>query len=335
MSQPFTIADKDELGSLGIRHLKHYWSRTLAPQMGVFPPPATAEEQVADTVLLAGLRVGIRETLEVLMTRPTFPAFEEWVLAKNGGALDPAVAGRINQAVAGEAADPLASILDDPVLSEEELAFWDENGYVIVKEAISKDVCKDAVEAIYSHAGADPHTPDSWYHTAIWILFSHHPALWAVRDSPRIHTAFAQLWGRRDLWMNVDVCGINPPERPGYSFQGSPLHWDMTLARPLHFGTQGMLYLTDTAENQGAFSCVPGFHRELENWLDSLPPNTDARAHAQATLKAIPLAGNAGDLIIWHQALPHAATPNRAASPRLVQYLNMFPSQYGLTTDWQ
>jgi len=132
----------------------------------------------------------------------------------------------------------------------------------------------------------------------------------------------------------VDVCGVNPPIRPGYGFRGSPLHWDMTLAPPHCFGTQAILYLTDTADNQGAFSCVPGFHRRLERWLAELPAGADPRARATAELQATPISGDAGDLIIWHQALPHGATPNRAVLPRVVQYLNMFPSQFEVNTTW-
>ena len=134
--------------------------------------------------------------------------------------------------------------------------------------------------------------------------------------------------------MNVDVCGVNPPVRPGYAFQGSPLHWDMTLAPPLRFGTQAILYLTDTAENQGAFSCAPGFHRDLEAWLNEIPADADPRAIAARELRPVPIAAEAGDLIIWHQALPHGATPNHAGLPRLVQYLNMFPTSYEVNAEW-
>jgi ectoine hydroxylase-related dioxygenase (phytanoyl-CoA dioxygenase family) len=51
-------------------------------------------------------------------------------------------------------------------------------------------------------------------------------------------------------------------------------------------------------------------------------------------LPAIPIPGDAGDLIIWHHALPHAATPNHGSAPRVVQYLNMFPSQYDVNAEW-
>jgi ectoine hydroxylase-related dioxygenase (phytanoyl-CoA dioxygenase family) len=68
--------------------------------------------------------------------------------------------------------------------------------------------------------------------------------------------------------------------------------------------------------------------------LQELPAGADPRAQAVKELRAIPIAGDAGDLIIWHQALPHGATPNRAALPRVVQYLNMFPSRYEINAQW-
>jgi hypothetical protein len=62
-----------------------------------------------------------------------------------------------------------------------------------------------------------------------------------------------------------------------WPFPGPHLHWDTTVAQPHHFGIQGILYLADTAENQGAFTCMPGFHRKLESWLTSLPKDADPR----------------------------------------------------------
>ncbi len=163
----------------------------------------------------------------------------------------------MNGALRGDNSFALESIQPDPVLSSADLAFWEEHGYVLVKQAVSGASCRAALEAIFSYAGMSMERPDSWYGAGLWIPLAHHAALWANRSSARIHTAFAQIWGRSDLWINVDVCGVNPPLRAGYAFQGAPLHWDMTLAPPVRFGTQAMLYLTDTAAHQGAFRCVP------------------------------------------------------------------------------
>jgi len=332
---PPAIANDEDTSSLGIIYLKRFWSQKISARMQALPGGATAHDLVAEKVLLAGLKLGLRETLDFLMTaNPSFEEFEGWVLEKNGGTIAPDRVELLNDALRGHGSFVLASVQPEPVLSSADLAFWDELGYVVVKRAVSRDQCRAAVNAIFEHAGMDIARPDSWYADSIWILLAHHPALWSNRNSPRIHTAFAQLWQRSDLWMNVDVCGVNPPERPGYQFRGSPLHWDMTLTPPVRFGTQAILYLTDTAVDQGAFSCVPGFHRKLEKWLGKQPAGADPRARAATELRAIPIAGEAGDLLIWHQALPHGATPNRARLPRVVQYLNMFPSQHEINPHW-
>lgn len=321
--------------TLGVFGLMSFWQRHARSEDSHAPRTPNAEEIRADRLLLAGLRIGIRETLDFLVTNPpSFEQFEDWVLAKNSGILEPERVQRLNAALRGEGTFELESILPEPVLSPDELTFWDEQGYIVVKQAVSAAACAEAVDAIFSYARMRNDEPDSWYHQQIWIPLSHHPALWNNRNSPRIHTAFSQIWRRRDMWMNVDVCGVNPPVHPGYTFQGAPLHWDMTLAPPVHLATQGMLYLTDTAADQGAFSCVPGFHLLLEQWLKQVPVGENPRNVAQKELHATPIPGEAGDLVIWHHALPHAATPNRGSFPRVVQYMTMFPTEVEVNPVW-
>jgi hypothetical protein len=336
ISIPGESGNPGDSGALGVLRLKRFWMRRIASRTRGSQDHPSAEDLRGDNLLLAGLRLGLRESLDFLMTgAPSFEDFECWVLSRNGGAIEPQRVARLNAALRGDGTFCLESILTEPVLSPAELASWDEMGYVSVKQAVSREACDAAVAAILAHAGMSIERPDSWHRQGLWIPLAHHAALWANRNSPRIHTAFAQIWGRADLWMNVDVCGVNPPLRPGYSFQGTPLHWDMTLAPPLRFGTQAILYLTDTAADQGAFCCVPGFHRRLAGWLQELPAGADPRDVAARDLRGVPIPGDAGDLIVWNQALPHGASPNRAASPRIVQYLNMFPSQYQVNETWR
>jgi ectoine hydroxylase-related dioxygenase (phytanoyl-CoA dioxygenase family) len=162
-----------------------------------------------------------------------------------------------------------------------------------------------------------------------------HAAFTANRRSPRIHKAFAQLWGTSDLWVSTDRVGFNVPERRGWMFRGPDLHWDVSLAQPIPFGTQGILYLTDTPAEQGAFTCVPGFQRRIDAWLDAVPPGADPRREDLHALGSKPIAGRAGDLIIWDHKLPHGSRPNRGTRPRIVQYLNMYPTRKERRTEWR
>ena len=43
----------------------------------------------------------------------------------------------------------------------------------------------------------------------------------------------------------------------------------------LPMGLQGVLYLTDTSAENGAFVCIPGFHKRLGGWLQTLPPSME------------------------------------------------------------
>ncbi len=287
-----------EVGSLGVCHLKRVWSRAMRSAQGLPLAQEDAGEWIIDKMVLDGLGLALEETMQFLFQRgPTWDTFESWVLEKNGGCLDPRAVRRINAVIRGtgydeDLANALAQVEQSPpVLTAEDLAFWKEQGYVVVHDAISPEQCQATEQAVWQFLGADPQDPDTWYrpHThGIMVQFFHHPALAANRRSPRIHKAFAQLWGTADLWVTCDRVSCNPPERAGWKFPGPRLHWDTSLVLPIPFGVQGLLYLTDTPANQGAFTCVPGFHRRIAAWLQSLPPGADPQMQDLESLGAAP-----------------------------------------------
>jgi hypothetical protein len=328
-----------EAPGLDIGHLHRFWAQQSASMCGE-RKTAQTNDWVADNTLLAGLRIGLRETYDyILNSQPTFPEFEQWILERNDGSIDEGRLEQLRMALSdwgqlGQPANPDAA----PALSSADLDFWEQNGYVILHNAVRPENCRAALHAICDFLSVRTDQPDTWYRGpqghSIWIPLLHHPALWANRDSPRIHRAFAQLWNREDVWVNVDQAGFNPPEKPGWKFPGPHLHWDVSLAGPIPFGVQGILYLADVAADQGAFTCVPGFHRKIDSWLNGLPEGTDPRAQAVPDA-AVPISGRAGDLVIWHHALPHGSSPNRAALPRIVQYLAYRPSRWGYNPVWR
>jgi len=284
-----------------------------------------------------GLGLGLEETLQYLgQQRPTLAEFEQWILDRNDGEVEPLRIERINAALSGaEYGDDLKRAIRaieelPPTLSPDDIAFWKEHGYIVVHEAISRADCLSAEAAVWKFLNMDPTDPETWYAPSdhgIMRQFFHHPALRANRRSPRIHKAFSQIWGTADLWMTIDRISFNPPERGSWKFTGPNLHWDTTLAPPVPFGVSGLIYLTDTDAEQGAFTCVPGFHRRIDRWVSELPPGANPRTQDLEALGAEPIAGRAGDLIIWHKALPHGSRPNSAKRPRIVQYLSMYPTK--------
>lgn len=257
--------------------------------------------------------IGMEETLQFLyFNRPNTQHFQNWIdknktIYQNGN---------------------IEHFPD--VLNQEDLEFWNKNGYIVIKNAISEEDCEETQDAILNYLEASLENPASWYkhHEAkegLMVLFTKHQTLEKNRASLTIQKAYQQLYETDKIYRVIDKVSFNPPENNSYKFRGSLLHWDASLQLPIPYKLQGLLYLTDVKQDSGAFHCVSGFHHQIENWLKNLPPNANPRAVAIQELKPMPVLGNAGDFVIWHQALPHCATPNASSLPRMVQYLTYLP----------
>jgi ectoine hydroxylase-related dioxygenase (phytanoyl-CoA dioxygenase family) len=330
-------------GRLGIPYLHRYWQRCW---LKVKEPTALPRQDIGEwdleNTLLSGLGLNILETGRFLHSadHTGFESFERWIIDTNGGAIEEERLTRLRDALDGKPVASAAGCLDDvPGLTADELAFWDEHGYLVVHDAVDTVNRDAAAAAIYEFLDADPSDPETWYRNkfgkTIWVPLLRHPAFLANRKSPRLVKAFAQLWGREDLWSTVDQGGFNPPEREGWTFPGPHVHWDASLALPHCLAVQGILYLTDTPAEQGAFSCIPGFHRTLEQWLKDLPPDVDPRDAIRRHPGLKPIAGKAGDLVLWHQSLPHGSSPNRGTKPRVAQYIALRPTRWEYTAEWK
>ena len=180
--------------------------------------------------------------------------------------------------------------------------------------------------------------PASWYGprtNGIMIQHFQHPAQEVVRRSARVHKAFAQLWGTSDLWSSTDRMSFSTsPRNPRQEFPGPHLHWDISIAQPIPFCTAGILYMTDTAADQGALQLVPGFHHRIAAWLDGLGEDVDPR-RVDLSGEAITVPAGAGDLVLWRLDLPHGASPNRAGRPRMALYANMYSPAWVEHPEWR
>lgn len=230
------------------------------------------------------------------------------------------------------------------VLSKDDWDFWEKNGYVVVPQAVPQENLDEMISAIWSFLEIDPDDQEGWYRykpysrddmsspisAAGMVEIYQHQALWNNRQYPRVYQAFAELLGREALWVSLDRANMKPPARPDkpeWGHQGM-IHWDIdTSVQPIPFGVQGVLYLTDTSENQGGFQCVPGFHNAFEEWVKTQPTDRNPRLPDLAGLEVKSVAGKAGDLVIWHRLLAHGNGHNTSDRPRLAQYITMSPAQ--------
>jgi len=204
--------------------------------------------------------------------------------------------------------------------------------------------------AIWDHLGVKGDDPEDWYKvdprnrkepggTSAAItrgggvrISSHHKALWATRQHPRIHRIFTEILGTEKLWASFDRVNMKPPVRPDYpewDSDGLQVHWDLDTEKvdPVPLTVQGVLYLTDTDEKQGGFCCMPGFHRKFADWKKSLPEGASPRRPPFEKEDLTPISGKAGDLLIWHRLTPHANGRNESDRPRLAQYITMYPAK--------
>ena len=337
MSSPEVISSH-ETGKLNVKHLKRYWNKSILKKDGKLGRDAFTEEWKTDTTLLAVMGLGLEQTIQyVYLETPSFDEFEDWILTVSG---EPDQ-GKVNQFNAIFLGGPTvnAASVKTKLLTQADWDFWRKNGYLIIRDAVSKDDCDETIKALCDFIGVDRYDKGTWYsqhpsRQGIMVQLFQHPVLERNRKAEKIKKAYEELWNRTDLWVNTDRVGFNPPETETYKFQGPRLHWDASIVPPIQFGTQGILYLSDTAANQGAFTLVPGFNNKIADWLKSLPPEVDPRMEDLYNLGPKPIAANAGDFIIWHHILPHGSSPNIAALPRFVQYINYAPVDENSSESW-
>jgi hypothetical protein len=305
--------------------LQRFWARAL--------DPAFKSEQHGhmnfwreEVRALNHLGIAMETALQHLyFHRPHRDAFEQWMIEY----------GKENADAHADDAEPMM----EDVLSADDLASWGKNGFLVLRNAVPTEQCRATQKAIWEFLQASPDDPASWYRDhdekrGMMVRFFDHPALNANRESKQIRRAFQQLYASPEICRTIDKVSFNPPEHEAYRFMGSGLHWDASLVLPIPYRLQGLLYLTDCGADDGAFHCVPGFHHHIGTWLSSLPQGAQARELAPQQLKPVSVPGQCGDLVIWHQALPHCATPNHGVFPRMVQYLTYVPRSADEQSDW-
>ena len=223
------------------------------------------------------------------------------------------------------------------VLAPEDVRFFEENGYVIIPNAVPLEDCEAVIAAGHDFLDSDPNDPSTWYDPKrqgnALVHMHQHQSLWNNRQNPRVHQAFAELFGDEKLWVSMDRAGFKPPitpEQPQHDDRGF-IHWDLDISKPLSSAlrVQGVLALADTSEEMGGFRCVPGFHthERINAWKESLPEDKILKNPDLSTLpegfhvQAIPM--KTGDLVIWNNLLLHGNGRNEGTQPRWAQYITM------------
>jgi hypothetical protein len=217
------------------------------------------------------------------------------------------------------------------MIGEADKSRFFKDGYLVIPEVVPAKLCEAVVDHIAAWMSLDPAKAESWPSSpGHGIVPVHHaPPLWALRQHPPIHDLFATLYGTDDLWVSFDRVSFKPPtdDPDNQSMLAEPIHWDGTPSADSRDSIQGLVYLRDTAEDQGAFCCVPSRYKALRALLAEQPQATQTlQPKGISDAELLTLAGSQGTVVLWHRNMPHSSTINRRAIPRWVQYVAMEPA---------
>jgi len=201
-------------------------------------------------------------------------------------------------------------------------------GYTRVPSVIPAELTQRVLAALASFSLVRLEEPSSWYHYGGVIPVHHHQSLWDIRQHPRLHQTFSELWQTEKLWVTMDRIGFVPPHRPGDP--GPRMHWDGD-PRLSVTNYQAIVYLTDATAERAPFCALPQIYQNLAAWLADKPAEWGHRSADFSGEPMTPVTGAAGDLIIWNAKLPHGPGWNHSPEPRLMQAVSLFraPRQGG------
>src|SRR5580765_7694264 len=225
------------------------------------------------------------------------------------------------------------------VLSEDDWKFWIENGYVVIKNAVPREQAERLANYLWEYEDKDPNDIETWYkrpnaqmqmtelnNTGMVEIYNHQ-FMWDNRQYPRVHDAFADVWGTDKLWATIDRANLNFPIRPGFEYKGF-IHWDYDPeTKPQN--VQGVLALADqTDENMGGFQCIPELFRTYDTWKLTQPDDRDHFKPDITGFDLVKVKMEAGDLLIFNSLQPHGIRPNLSSNKvRIAQYISMMPAE--------
>ncbi len=204
-------------------------------------------------------------------------------------------------------------------------AHFKDQGWVRVDNVVPVADCQAVVDTIcefwqVSRDGSHPARDGRERFNGI-VPIHQHQTLWNTRQAPNLHQAFAEVHEQEALWVSMDRTSYKPrlseraKAKPG---DPNSIHTDKRLADKT-FTVQGVLYLTDTPEDQGAWECVPDLYHEIrEGKHEAIREGLDLSRYP---IKRVP--GKAGSVVIWHGHMPHGSGHNWRETPRFVQYITM------------
>src|ERR1700735_1780580 len=106
------------------------------------------------------------------------------------------------------------------ILTEADWDFWTTNGYVVIKGAVPREQAQRFASYLWQYEAKDPSDRTTWYRkpnvdmqmkelvNTGMVAICNHQFMWENRQYPRIHEAFADIWGTGKLWVTIDRANL-------------------------------------------------------------------------------------------------------------------------------
>jgi phytanoyl-CoA hydroxylase len=220
------------------------------------------------------------------------------------------------------------------VLSPDEVRFYEENGYLLVRGVLAPEEARayrDACHALIERLRAVRDVEATWGSARALGPEAQRAQLWHCHDvqfydasftrllvDPRIVDRVADLIGP-NVQLHHTKMFIKPPER-GAPF---PMHQDYPFfPHDRHTMLAAIVHFDDAPEEKGCLRVVPGSHR-----LGPLPHDPEGGWHLPFERypleSAVPVPARAGDVLIFSYLTIHGSGLNTTDEPRTTLLIQM------------
>ncbi|MFG2197142.1 phytanoyl-CoA dioxygenase family protein [Streptomyces sp. NPDC048639] len=225
------------------------------------------------------------------------------------------------------------------VLSQEEIdRFW-KDGYLLIRGVLTKSEARHYAGLIIDMLPRDLRIPDHWwaydgrfkpFNTPGNETFDS-PEFIPLYQNERLYQIMVQLLGSPRLLVGDGSVAITMRNNSVHDGDLSQkLHADVAvpedvdefLFTPEEVELGGCYYFTDVAPGGGGIHVVPGGHRIVEEEARAVPCGRQLHDKWRDIphLKTVEVTGEAGDFVLTHHLMPHAASHNRLAEARVAQF---------------